>query len=64
MFINRNRTSVTDIDANKIRKETKKVGKAWRNEKKVVLLHRFSETPEHSTTLLPVIKVVKTSEGC
>lgn len=64
MFINRNQTPVADIDANKIRKETKNVRKAWRNEKKVVLLHRFSENPEHSTTLLPVIKVVKTSEGC
>lgn len=64
MFINKNQTFTTDIDTNKIRKETKKVGKAWRNEKKVVILHRFSEPPEHSTTLLPVIKVVKASEGC
>ena len=64
MFINKNQTFTTDIDTNKIRRAIKKVRKTCRNEKKVVLLHRFSETPEHSTTLLPVIKVVKASEGC
>ena len=64
MFINKNQTFTTDIDTNKIRRAIKKVRKTWRNEKKVVLLHRFSENPEHSTTLLPVIKVVKASEGC
>lgn len=64
MFINKNQTSTTDIDTNKIRRSIKKVRKTCRNEKKVVLLHRFSENPEHSTTLLPVIKVVKASEGC